>query len=522
MIATVRAMAERKKIPESLFEENSIVDSRDGLLFPSVDEDGTSGRTYVRTRLKAGKGSYWARGEIEEQRDILPWGLWKLPEARSEGFLVITEGHTDTLTLWYHSFPALAIPGGTMTDKLRGQSLREITELLICDDGDKTGELFVESLLKKLSRWGWKGRAFVLNFRKRFGVDIKDASDLHCRDPRAFPKVFNDWLDELRDGPPAYDGTAEPSEPSTGRDEPLSSEPAIRIVTGEELLTHRFPPREYVLSPILETQGLCLIHGPTGVGKTYLSLTLAYAIATGSGLFENRWVAPKPRKILYIDGEMSGPVMQERLAQIVKGFENEPPSQDYLQIITPDTQPIGIPDFSIRNGQKILSPFLPGRELLILDNLSCLCRTGDENAAESWTVVQDWALALRRQGLSVIFIHHDGKNDRFGGRGTSKKLDVLNTSIALKRPVDYDQSEGLRVEVHFEKARSFHGDAAKGFEIALHVEKGAARWLWQPLKSVSRKDKVLVLHDQGKSLREIEKETGISKSEVGRIIKGLN
>src|SRR3712207_8616616 len=43
---------------------------------------------------------------------------------------------------------------------------------------------------------------------------------------------------------------------------------------------------------------------------------------------------------------------------------------------------------------------------------------------------------------AVLFIHHQGK----GGtqRGTSRKEDVLDTVIALRRPDDYSPAEGAR------------------------------------------------------------------------------
>ncbi len=72
---------------------------------------------------------------------------------------------------------------------------------------------------------------------------------------------------------------------------------------------------------------------------------------------------------------------------------------------------------------------------------------------------------FRRRGVSVLIVHHAGK----GGeqRGTSRREDVLDTSISLRRPNDYVPTEGARFEVHFEKARGIHEDRAKPFEAKL-------------------------------------------------------
>ena len=69
---------------------------------------------------------------------------------------------------------------------------------------------------------------------------------------------------------------------------------------------------------------------------------------------------------------------------------------------------------------------------------------------------------LRRRGISVLIVHHAGKGGQ--QRGTSRREDVLDTSISLRHPADYSPVEGARFEVHLEKARGVHGDAAKPFE----------------------------------------------------------
>ena len=47
---------------------------------------------------------------------------------------------------------------------------------------------------------------------------------------------------------------------------------------------------------------LGFIYGPRGLGKTWLAMLLARRCAEG-GTVAN-WTAPKPRRVLYVDGEM--------------------------------------------------------------------------------------------------------------------------------------------------------------------------------------------------------------------------
>ena len=84
--------------------------------------------------------------------------------------------------------------------------------------------------------------------------------------------------------------------------------------------------------------------------------------------------------------------------------------------------------------------------------------------------MQSWLLRLRRQGVSVLLIEHEGRSGN--PRGTSKREDVLDTLINLKHPDDYQVEDGARFEVHLGKARGVFGEAAKPFEAKLEVRDG--------------------------------------------------
>src|SRR5438270_13845228 len=88
--------------------------------------------------------------------------------------------------------------------------------------------------------------------------------------------------------------------------------------------------------------------------------------------------------------------------------------------------------------------------------------------------MQDLVLSLRRRGTSTLIVHHSGKGGQ--QRGTSRREDVLDTVIALRRPEDYNPTQGARFEVHLEKARGVFGDEAKPFEAQLESRQGAMTW----------------------------------------------
>jgi putative DNA primase/helicase len=167
-------------------------------------------------------------------------------------------------------------------------------------------------------------------------------------------------------------------------------------------------------------------------------------------------------------------------------------------------------------GQRAIEEHLEGVELLILDNLSTLCRSGKENEAESWQPIQDWLLSLRRRGLSVLLLHHGGKSGT--QRGTSKREDILDTVICLKRPADYDPEEGARFEVHYEKARGLYGQAAAPFEAKLAVVDGALVWTCTDIETAVT-ERVAELLLEGRSQRAIARELDISLGAVNAHVK---
>jgi len=284
----------------------------------------------------------------------------------------------------------------------------------------------------------------------------------------------------------------------------------IRVFEVHDFMALELPPREDLLHPWLPKQGLAMIHAPRGVGKTHVALWVSYAVAAGTSFLA--WHAPKPRGVLYIDGEMPAAVLQERIARIAVSNDLEPSAP--LRIITPDLQPGGMIDLSRADDQRELQQFLDGISLIVVDNISCLCRAGKENEGESWLPVQEWALQQRAAGRSVLFIHHTGKNGQ--QRGTSRREDVLDTVIGLRRPGDYTPDQGALFEIHFEKARGIYGAETRPFEAQLTTTPdGHQRWVIKQLEE-STTEKVANLLNEGVPQREIAEMLGITKGTVSK------
>ena len=286
----------------------------------------------------------------------------------------------------------------------------------------------------------------------------------------------------------------------------------IVVVSLMDFVTKDIPPRERILAPWLLTQSLNMVYAWRGIGKTHVALGIAYATASGGSFL--KWKAIKPRRVLYIDGEMPAASMQDRLKNLVASNDVDF-DPGYFRLITPDLQTGAMPDLATADGQDAIDAVMGDTELIVIDNLSCLARSGGrENDAESWLPIQPWALRQRQQGRSVLFLHHSGK----GGaqRGTSKKEDILDTVLTLKRPADYNPADGAVFEVHFEKTRDMHGNDADPFEARLQTDsQGQSAWTYSSVED-STFDRVVALANEGLIQKEITEELGINKSTVSR------
>jgi AAA domain len=131
--------------------------------------------------------------------------------------------------------------------------------------------------------------------------------------------------------------------PATQRDQTRASQ--LTAVRADELLAREIKPREMLLDPILPEQGVAMLYGYRGTGKTYLALGIAVAVASGGSFL--KWKAPRPRNVLYVDGELPATTMQERVRTILGGC----PPPENLKIVTPDLQGCPMPDLSTSDGQ---------------------------------------------------------------------------------------------------------------------------------------------------------------------------
>ena len=221
---------------------------------------------------------------------------------------------------------------------------------------------------------------------------------------------------------------------------------ASYVMSAADLVRLEIKPREFIVEPFLATQSLNMLYAVRGIGKTWVGLTLAICVARGEDFFG--YSVERERNVLYIDGEMPLPDLKERLLALA------PNPPENLMILPSDVlfredRPLNIQDVGDRSRiDDLLSMMeIAGNrpDLIIFDNLSSLSGGVDENDNSALDAFLLWLVSLRHAGFAILMIHHAGKSG--AQRGASRREDLLDTSIELKKPgKDKDGEE--EVEPH--------------------------------------------------------------------------
>ena len=285
----------------------------------------------------------------------------------------------------------------------------------------------------------------------------------------------------------------------------MENSSSLNIHPAAALLDAESAPRRFVLEPILEPGTLGLIYGPSGVGKSFLALGLALAAAGAGSLLG--WTAPRPHKVLYLDGEMR----QDAVARRLRLFGPPPPS---LQIWLAAEEERRL-DLSTLDGLHRLVHSETDVDLMIVDSLSSLAGGPLQRDSERWHELRYYLGLQQRYGRAVVLVHHANRDGAL--RGTSQRAAAMDVVMALRRPRDWQPADGARFELRLEKARDRTGAALAPLEAQLRTgPDGRARWHWHRGGSADLR-RATPLLQQGMSAEAVARAIGVSPRTAYRL-----
>ena len=275
------------------------------------------------------------------------------------------------------------------------------------------------------------------------------------------------------------------------------------------------PPREPIMGDWFREGDLGFIYGPRGLGKTWLAIYLARKCAEGKPVGD--WNCHKPRRVLYVDGEMPLDSIRERDAAL-SGTPAD--GMFYLQHealfhLTGKVLNLTSPTVQAALLEKCNRDRI---EILFLDNLSCLFTGIKENEADAWELVLPWLLDLRRNRIAVVFIAHAGRNGFM--RGTSRREDAAFWMMQLTETKDTGEIQnGARFICRFVKNRNATEQECPPLEWCFQKPKDAAiaavSWKKISTLQVFRQ----WIEDGLTSASDIAEEMGLSKGQVSKMAK---
>jgi hypothetical protein len=403
-------LAQHKRLPwQFLFNLGVTDDDRGSIEIAYHLADGTlAPRHRIRTALVAKEGSYWSKGTGE----IVPYGLERLADSRQAGYLVLVEGESDCWTLWYHHIPALGLPGAEMAVKLEEAMLTGIERLYVMQEPDAGGTAFVKHISRLLEMWHWQGKASIVTL-----PGAKDPNELHQQQRQTFKHTFQQALQQAEPLLFFRSAPATTTEASTGQHTPT-------IFSLQDLLSWELPPVRWAIPDILP-EGLTLLAGKPKLGKSWLALSTALAIAAGGVALGTQPVTRG--EVLYLALEDNARRLQARSKQLLTSMTGVPQGIDFA---------LAWPRLDA-GGVDCLETYLqahPDVRLVVIDtwakiapranNRSCSQYAGDYEALTPLKALAD------TYHVSILAVHHLRK------MGSSDVLDEITGSIGITGAVD--------------------------------------------------------------------------------------
>ena len=269
---------------------------------------------------------------------------------------------------------------------------------------------------------------------------------------------------------------------------PLTPAEMMSLFTADALQSEAIVPDDYIFGDSddvggISTSDFCQIYGGTGSGKTLFSLSMAVSVAAGIGFIG--WQCKKPRKVLYLDGELPEKTIRRRLDNASAHLTPEQSElvKQNLTIISRERL--------IRCTQRDLSPLDRAEgieqvlwlvengefEFMVLDSRFCLLAA---DMKEAGSMPKGLILALRHRKCAQLWVHHTGKSAERGAYGDKTAEFLMDTNIHFSQPekgkfeIYFSADKGGKCRHREPENEHYYQDTALRFEDGQWIPDGPA------------------------------------------------
>ncbi len=286
----------------------------------------------------------------------------------------------------------------------------------------------------------------------------------------------------------------------------------LKSITARELQTMEFPPIKYIVEPYF-VEGLTLFAGKPKIGKSWLALDVALAVAYGGAALGN--IEVEAGNVLYAALEDNRRRLQRRISQLLMEDADWP---EALDLVT-DMRRLddgGLDDIT-RWADKADNP-----RLVVIDTFA---KVRPAKGSKDGTYDADYASLVPLQqfagerGLGVILVHHQRKMD------SEDPLDTVSGTTGLTGAAD-----SVLVLARDTQGVVLHGRGRDIDEVeaAMQFDKTSGRWSVLGDASEMRRSeertnilKVLREEDAPMGPRDIAKATALPEDSVRHLCRKM-
>lgn len=407
-----------------------------GIIIPAYDKDGNL--HHNNTRMLEGDAKF--TGDKGSHPSL--YGINRIAQKSS---IVYCEGQPDCVKLWQEGIPAVTATGGVkkfdedMAIQLKGK------DVYLCLDSDGPGQKEITRYYELLKKHATSVQIMELP------TGYKDVCELFLGgcDKEYFKALMHDSFKSL----------------ASWRLSRAPEEHAIESL--DDLFSANIPNEEWILDKVIPRSGFSIIAGASAVGKSFLALSLAKAVAC-----EEKWLDKydviQNCKVLFIDKENERSSFRKRC----RGLKMQECGDSIFRIVSPE-----IFTLESEKNQNEFSDFAKDVkayvehfdiQLIIFDSLVDFMN-GDENSAGDTMAFFNNIKALL-PGRSILFPAHYGKSSKLDSRtpleriAGSRNLGAQITSgLAVERSPEADNE----IIIQSLKARNEVNDTTK-YKVLIH------------------------------------------------------
>ncbi len=203
--------------------------------------------------------------------------------------------------------------------------------------------------------------------------------------------------------------------------------PADVVMTGEQLQAMKIEV-EWTLDKLIPSRSLTLLHGPGGLGKTWLALAIAEAVQTGMPFLGLQTIQ---RPVVFIDYENPLPMLIDRVRQLnILGVS--------FWHLSASVRPPKLdgPDWAHYKS-------FPAGSLMIFDTARA-SHDGEENSDQDAALVMNRLKEIRELGNDILLLYHTTKLNERRARGATTWEDLADHVLAFYkvRRETFEEIEG--------------------------------------------------------------------------------